>query len=105
MRIILSTSYKPSFSICIEWSFSKNWLKTAKNWLKIAKNIQTLRFFSRIASILLSTFSTILAVDRNRNRNRNQNRKPQIKPQRNRKVDFAVFALRFFGDAVFALRF
>ena len=38
-------------------------------------------------------FVAVLKLDRNRNRNRN--RKPQTKPQRNRKVLFAVFALRF----------
>ena len=36
-------------------------------------------------------FVAVLKLDRNRNRNR----KPQTKPQRNRKVLFAVFALRF----------
>ena len=40
-------------------------------------------------------FVAVLKLDRNRNRNRNRNRKPQTKPQRNRKVLFAVFALRF----------
>ena len=36
-------------------------------------------------------FVAVLKLDRNRNRNR----KPQTKPQRNLKVLFAVFALRF----------
>ena len=46
-------------------------------------------------------FLAFLNLDRNRNRNR----KPQIKPQRNRKVCFAVFALRFYCDCGFSCGF